>query len=100
MERTITENDENLWKGCDNLKKRNLKKIRTVKMWGEDESSSVIKFFTSHIKRGSVPGKSQCEECIEKFPVLHNRRWTDIKFYVKNYITKINRKKNRISTCI
>lgn len=93
MEIRITENEENLLKACDNLKKRNSKKIRTVRMWGENESSLVIKFFRSHIKRGSVPGKSQCEECIEKFPLLRNRRWTDIKFYVKNYITKINRKK-------
>lgn len=68
------------------------KKCVQKRTWNEEESSPVIKFFTSHIKRGAVPGKSQCEECIQKHPSLSLRKWTDIKFYVKNYITKIKRK--------
>ncbi|XP_074035237.1 uncharacterized protein [Leptinotarsa decemlineata] len=78
------------------IDKKNLtktgKKCIQKRTWTEEESTPVIKFFTSHIKRGAVPGKSQCEECIQKHPSLSLRKWTDIKFYIKNYITKIKKK--------
>ncbi|KAG5865995.1 hypothetical protein JTB14_006249 [Gonioctena quinquepunctata] len=67
-------------------------KIRELKAWTKEESSSVISFFNSHIKKGMVPGKSPCEKCIEEHPSLAHRKWTDIKFHVKNYLTKIRRK--------
>lgn len=76
------------------LKGRSVKK----RPWNSKEVAAVINFFRLEIKRGaSAPGKAKCDECIEKYKEdLKARSWRDIKYYVKNYITKMSRVKNQI----
>lgn len=61
------------------------------KTWKDDEIKAVLKFFANFIKRGTTLGKARCEECMQTQPVFGSRKWTDLKFYVKNYITKIKK---------
>ncbi|KAK9688430.1 hypothetical protein QE152_g35338 [Popillia japonica] len=75
-------------------KKKSTNSVCTKKMWTEEESGAVLKFFAPFIKKETIPGKAKCEECMEKYPVFGTRKWTDLKFYIKNYITKIKRTKS------
>lgn len=52
---------------------------------------AVLKFFGGHIKKGKVPSKKECDECVAKHPVLSNRAWKNIKYCVKNQIQKRNK---------
>lgn len=69
------------------------KKTCTKKIWTEEEIGTVLKFFAPFIKRTTIPGKAKCEECMEKYPIFGTRKWTDLKFYIKNYINKIKKNK-------
>ncbi|KAF5269754.1 hypothetical protein FQR65_LT17931 [Abscondita terminalis] len=60
--------------------------------WTIEEKEGVLNFFKVHIKKGSVEKKHECEECMEKYPVLKKRKWSDLKFCVKNQISKVNKK--------
>lgn len=63
--------------------------------WDADEKKAVFEYFKVQIKNGILPGKADCLACQKKYSQLGNRRWTDIKYCVKNQITKIkNLKKN------
>ncbi|KAG5871824.1 hypothetical protein JTB14_033038 [Gonioctena quinquepunctata] len=67
------------------------KKWKGVRPWSKEEKSAVMKFFHSSIKKKIVPGKVQCEECIlNSEGALSERVWKDVKYYVKNYITKLS----------
>ena len=56
--------------------------------WTEDEKA-VFKYLSHHIKRGCVPGKVDCEKCINKTgSTLQRRDWTAVRYYVKNQIEK------------
>lgn len=63
------------------------------KVWTTEETKIVLDHFSLHIKRGALPGKVLCEELMKKHPVLQERKWSDLKFCCKNYITKLNRMK-------
>ncbi|KAJ8931947.1 hypothetical protein NQ314_015099 [Rhamnusium bicolor] len=86
----------------DNSKKRirNKKKIKDNKInipvpWTSDEKNAVLKNFHIKIKKGIVPGKVECENCIKENGELSNRNWKKIKFCVKNEISKIRKSKNK-----
>lgn len=70
------------------------KRIYAKKTWEQIESNAVLNEFKNMIKKGKLPGKIDCEKCIEKYSFLTNRKWTDIKYHVKNHISKINKVKN------
>lgn len=75
-------------------KAKNKKKIFTRKMWSKEESSAVISYFNSYVKTNrSAPGKKMCLECLDKNKsTLNQRTWKDIKYFVHNYMKKINKK--------
>ncbi|CAH1643209.1 unnamed protein product [Spodoptera littoralis] len=79
-------------------KKSRKKKVTTAttskkKIWTAEEKNVVEEYFERAIIRQKVPGKSDCEECLEKnAQTLKDRDWKGIKYYVSNIIQR-NRKK-------
>lgn len=62
--------------------------------WNESEKGVLLKKFKVDIKNESVPGKDKCMKIKEKHnDILSRRSWTDIKFFVKNVISKNKTKK-------
>lgn len=48
------------------------------------------------IRRDQLPGKVACEELMQENPdIFINRKWSDLKFYVKNHISKAKKIKNK-----
>ncbi|KAI4470857.1 hypothetical protein MML48_1g16811 [Holotrichia oblita] len=76
----------------------NQRKSKSVckRPWSSHEMSAVLTHFKTNIKIGALPGKKECEKCISENAVLKDRKWTDVKFCIKNHLTKI--KKRKIST--
>jgi hypothetical protein len=56
------------------------------KPWSAAEKSALFAHFLSNVRARKAPGKKECEEAINKFPVLSSRTWKTIKFAVKNII--------------
>jgi len=66
-----------------------LAEVFTRTQWTEDEKEAVFKYLFHYIKQGCVPGKVDCEKCIDKAgSALQRRDWTAVKYYVKNQIEK------------
>ncbi|XP_054872280.1 uncharacterized protein LOC111580096 isoform X3 [Amphiprion ocellaris] len=71
-------------RGCKPVKRR---------MWEKEEIRAVEKHMMSFINTCRVPGKSDCEKCLELEKVaLKGRDWLGIKFYIKNRITALKNK--------
>ena len=49
-----------------------------------------------HVHDMVLPGKKDCLQCIDNEAALHNREWTDVKYYVKNKITTAKRQASRL----
>nr|CAI5849483.1 unnamed protein product [Callosobruchus analis] len=63
--------------------------------WSTEEKSAVLKFFRIHIKKGIVPKKEECEQCISgNEGALHRRKWKDVKNCVYNEIKSDKKLKN------
>lgn len=61
--------------------------------WTSNEIRAVEKHMMRLIESWKVPGKAECDRCIEAEPLaLQNRDWLAVKFYVKNRITALQRK--------
>lgn len=73
------------------VRKKLSKKPTMKRPWTEPETTAVLSFFKASIRKSQVPGKKMCEECRHSDEVLSSRSWTDIKYYVYNYIKKINK---------
>ncbi|XP_050514061.1 uncharacterized protein LOC126889627 [Diabrotica virgifera virgifera] len=73
--------------------KQSAKTLKTTQKtpWTSEEIKSVMTFFKFDLKKELLPGKQKCEECKSKYPVLERRKWTDIKFYLKNYYSRNKR---------
>ncbi|KAF6728633.1 N-lysine methyltransferase SETD8-A, partial [Oryzias melastigma] len=68
---------------------------RTFKrrVWEKEEILAVEKHMRSFITSCRVPGKRDCDKCLQQENVaLKNRNWLGIKFYVKNRITALKNK--------
>jgi hypothetical protein len=62
--------------------------------WKRAEKKAIVDNMGHLLRDGRVPGKKECEECIEKAEgVLDTREWQKIKYWVKNQITKRQRNK-------
>ena len=59
--------------------------------WSVAERTAVLQFFQDTIRKGIVPGKAPCAKCLLENPVLERRKWTVIKDFVRNTITKAKR---------
>ncbi|KAM9699286.1 uncharacterized protein ACNS7B_008355 [Menidia menidia] len=74
------------------IKKKRLQPTKR-KMWNEEEILAVERHMMSFITSCRVPGKSDCDKCLQLEKVaLRNRNWSAIKFYVKNRITSLKNK--------
>ncbi|XP_068451972.1 uncharacterized protein [Clinocottus analis] len=61
--------------------------------WTKEEVVAVEKHMMSFIASHRVPGKRDCDRCLEREqPALQSRTWLALKFYVKNRITALQRK--------
>ncbi|KAG7999744.1 hypothetical protein GBF38_000001 [Nibea albiflora] len=68
-----------------------LKKKKTP--WQQTEVQAVERHMNRFITSCVVPGKSDCERCLNAEPeALKNRDWQNLKFYVYNRITAYKRK--------
>nr|CAI5856621.1 unnamed protein product [Callosobruchus analis] len=57
--------------------------------WNDSEKVVLLKTFKIEIKKEIVPGKCKCLKIKEAHnDILSRRSWTDIKFFVKNVITR------------
>ncbi|XP_074518732.1 uncharacterized protein LOC141784770 [Halichoeres trimaculatus] len=60
--------------------------------WKKEEVLAVERHMMSFITSCRVPGKSECEKCLQQEKVaLRNRNWLAVKFYIKNRITSLKK---------
>lgn len=65
------------------------KKSVPHKSWTGEEKEAVLKYLGHWVRRERIPGKLECEQCISKANgVLDHRKWSDVKFFIKNQIDK------------
>ncbi|XP_070212233.1 uncharacterized protein [Littorina saxatilis] len=64
--------------------RRTVRPTRAKRSWTEDESKAVQKHLSHCFVLNRVPQKHECEQALASEPVLKNRKWTDIKFFVYN----------------
>ncbi|XP_067032827.1 uncharacterized protein [Acropora muricata] len=65
------------------------KKSVPHKSWTGEEKEAVLKYLGHWVRRERTPGKLECEQCISKANgVLDHRKWSDVKFFIKNQIDK------------
>lgn len=69
--------------------------VAVKRPWSHNEATAVLKYFQYKIIIKTVPNKEECLKCIDasKDALIH-RKWRDIKYYVYNYIKKINKMQN------
>lgn len=76
-------------------KKANVPKRPTKierKIWSNEEKEIIFKKFKLLIKSGTLPGKVQCTQVMEEHSVVFaERKWTDLKYFVKNHLQKIKK---------
>ncbi|XP_073729856.1 uncharacterized protein [Misgurnus anguillicaudatus] len=66
--------------------------IPPKRKWEEVEVKAVEKHMMKFIKTCKVPGKQDCERCIQAEPeALKERTWTGVKNYVRNRITTLKK---------
>lgn len=54
------------------------------KEWSVEEKQAVEMEFRSFFFLNRLPGKAQIESAMKKYPILANRPWKQIKYYIKN----------------
>jgi len=73
-----TENDSTLpqqyEKEMKSRKSKTLKQERVKEPWSAAEKCALLEHFCSNIKARKVPGKEECDNAIEKFPILSKKR--------------------------
>lgn len=61
--------------------------------WSSEEKKAVLANLGRYISSGTVPGKAACEACLRKSQgALRGRTWLAVKYFIKNEITRRNRK--------
>lgn len=60
----------------------------TKQLWNDEEKQIVHREMIQFILRRKLPGKQECEECVAKMPKSSRRKWTHIKYFVRNAIEK------------
>ncbi|XP_070177561.1 uncharacterized protein [Littorina saxatilis] len=67
------------------------------KKWSAEERKAIGLNLTKFIATETLPGKADCLEVQQKCPILRNRKWTQIKFCVKNMIVAERRKLSKLN---
>ncbi|XP_030607071.1 uncharacterized protein LOC115795355 [Archocentrus centrarchus] len=77
---------------CSNEKQAG--KVRSK--WTDDEVKAVERHMLHFITRCKVPGKRDCDACLQAEPVaLKDRDWAGIKYYIHNRIVALKRRMNK-----
>ncbi|MEQ2211083.1 hypothetical protein XENOCAPTIV_025894, partial [Xenoophorus captivus] len=64
--------------------------------WTDDEVNAVERHMLHFITSCKVPGKRDCDACLQAEPVaLKDRDWTGIKYYIHNRIIALKRRMNK-----
>ncbi|KAF5274676.1 hypothetical protein FQR65_LT16906 [Abscondita terminalis] len=72
--------------------KKQKKSTHNRQSWTSEEIQLVLSTYRTLIKQKKLPGKLDCEKLMKDKPTLFKgRKWSDIKFYVKNHITKMQK---------
>ncbi|XP_062313543.1 M-phase phosphoprotein 8 isoform X2 [Osmerus eperlanus] len=66
--------------------------------WSDEEQAAVKRQLAASIAEMTVPGKRECDACIDAEPVLQSRTWKDIKNYVHNTLQTIRKKHFQVSS--
>lgn len=67
-------------------------KKRAGKMWSREEKDAVWRAYGDYIRRGEVPGISDCTRAISAEPALVDRSWLAVKFCCHNIIASGRRR--------
>lgn len=62
------------------------------KPWSSSEKEAVKRQLGKYFAVEKLPGKNEIETAIKKEPVLRNRPWAQIKFFIKNTKCSMSRK--------
>lgn len=69
-----------------------LSKAIEKRPWSQQEKHRVQQYMACFISMRKVPGKIDCQMCIDQSSsALHSRTWKDVKYYVYNEIVKIKK---------
>ncbi|CAM4733678.1 unnamed protein product [Leuciscus chuanchicus] len=75
--------------------RKSAKKRETAakRSWTTDECAAVERHLRKFIVRSQVPGKKDCQRCVDaEAQALGNRDWKAVKYFIKNRISAIRRK--------
>ena len=62
-----------------------MSRIYVKKPWSESEVKAVTKYFGTHISKGHLASKLECEQCrLAEDPVLQHRTVQNIRDFVRN----------------
>ncbi|XP_072167664.1 uncharacterized protein [Diadema setosum] len=59
---------------------------RQKRKWTPAERAAIARHLSVNLAVGVIPGKRECQDCINKEEVLKHRTWTDIKDFVRNSV--------------
>lgn len=71
---------------------------RIKRLWSEEEQAAVRRQFGDFCKLAKVPGKRDCDACLAAEPVLSNRTWREVKYFVHNSIQSMRKKGQPVHT--
>lgn len=73
-------------------KARRKERKKPTQLGPPEEKKAVFKHLSETIRKKQVPGKMECERCIQKSkPALDQREWTAVKYFVKIVIARAER---------
>lgn len=74
------------------LKKSKLSRKQNTRLkWSDEEKKAALSHFREYLKKNkSPPGKILCIECIDRNPILSRKTWKQIKYFIYNYLQKLN----------
>lgn len=71
---------------------------RIKRLWSEEEQAAVRRQFGDFCKLVKVPGKRDCDACLDAEPALNSRTWREVKYYVHNSIQSMRKKGQPVHT--
>lgn len=73
--------------------KKTGKETAVKRSWTTGECAAVERHLRKFIVRSQVPGKKDCQRCVDaEAQALGNRDWKAVKYFIKNRISAIRRK--------
>ena len=69
--------------------------ICTEKSWCKWEEAIILKVFEKYFKSTSLPGKAECQEAQNEYPILRTQPWDHLKHKVGNFKVEIQRQSTK-----